>query len=119
MVEPAALEKELRTKFQGPKQKAWDDRVLMHGPMGTCLGADPPREIDGQPITVKDGDLIISCEQSPYHEMKLLDYFCRVVRPFHETYRARQAEMEHLPMAERPLGHGITKADWPKRPEEL
>jgi len=121
MEEIDALRKEL-TKWQAKEKKIFDDNILKYGPQGAATG-DPPREIDFQPVIQKDGDLVINCKESPYDQMKLPDYYEKVVYPFLKARRAAVTAFYSLPPEQRgpnapnPMGQTVERSALPARPE--
>lgn len=124
----------LLARHKDRKKETDDDLVLKNGPKGVAMGADPPREVDGQPVKW-DGELgafVINCPKSPYHKMRLPDYYAFVVKPFNEArvkaHRAAHKRCNDLTLndAERQAawekGNMILKNKgkkfWPERPEE-
>jgi hypothetical protein len=90
------LEKEL--KKMEAKAKAEDDRkVLYYGPQGSGKG-DPLREIDGQKVENRKGELVIADGRSPYDGMRIADYREKLVGPYLKNHdRTRPVEKENLP----------------------
>lgn len=121
-------------KHQATEKKQDDHLVLAHGPAGSCHGTDPPRSIDGQKVvwSEKQGHFLIDCEKSPFHQMRLPDYYLHIARPWRDAKRALVNELQvqandlNLPLGER-LCHGNEAArirrlpnipPWPERPPE-
>ncbi|MFZ5451845.1 MAG: hypothetical protein ACOZF2_08270 [Thermodesulfobacteriota bacterium] len=82
------LLKAINKRLEG-KRKEDEALVLLHGPMGSTQGADPPRAVDGQPVRwdEKDGNFLIDCPTSPYHKMRLPNYYADVVKPWRAATR--------------------------------
>jgi hypothetical protein len=80
------------------------EKVLQWGPRGCGFG-EPLREIDGQVVVERDGELVISCAQSQYDGLALPVYHSEVVMPYLKACRKARKET------------GRAVAPWPKRPE--
>jgi len=122
MEEIDALRKEL-VKYQVKEQKVADNNVLKYGPAGSATG-DPPREIDFQPVVQKNGELFINCKSSPYDQMKLPDYYEKIVYPFLKARKAAVTAFYALPPEQRgpnvinPAGcNTVERSALPARPE--
>jgi hypothetical protein len=118
-----ALKKELG-RWEAREKKATNDNLLKYGPRGSCKGADPVREIDGQKVIQRDGEFFIDCPASPYHDMKLPDYFALVVHPFNLSRIQPPLTKEERELGPKiPFGRfgdgTIDPADLPPRPEEV
>jgi len=128
------LRKEL-PKFQAQKQKQNDHLILAYGPMGSAAGADPPRSIDGQKVVWSEelGHFVIDCEKSPYHGMKLPDYYVHIAKPWRtekqRLHREAHVISQNLDLPEGERRRAAEKAwrilraadipPWPERPEGL
>jgi hypothetical protein len=112
-----ALKKEL-TKWTSKEKQAQDDNILKYGPRGSAKG-EPPREIDGQQVIQKDGELFIDCPKSPYNGMNLPDYFVKVVHPFLKSRKPiteeEKKDLNNVPMG-RHGGRAIGFDKLPPRP---
>lgn len=121
MEELDSLKKRWETRWAIPARLAQDARILAHGPAGSAWG-EPPKEIDFQPVITRDGELIINCPASPYHQMRLPDYFVHVVRPFLEIKRQllqKWNDSGRSPDVPCPIGCRFGPEFWPPRPEGL
>lgn len=85
------------------------DVALRHGPRGTALG-DPIREIDGQVVVEREGELYISCPESIYDGLALPTYHSAVVLPFLRALRQERKRAGRSP-------GGAASQFWPPRPE--
>lgn len=126
--------KKMLAKHQTRKQAEDDHLILAQGPMGTTSGADPPRSVDGQKIRWDEiqKHFIIDCEKSPYHLLRLPDYYAHVSRPWREAKRvahneayAKAHDLEASDGARKKWGEEAARIlrapdypPWPPRPEE-
>lgn len=101
--EVAALKRlaEQRKKIDAAIRPA---KVLPHGPRGCGFG-EPLRQIDGQAVVERDGDLVIACPQSQYDGLALPIYHSEVVMPYLKACRKARKET------------GKAAAPWPPKPE--
>lgn len=126
-----SLRRELETKYVKKEQARQDSKILVHGPQGACMGADPVRETDGQKVEWNKelGQFVINCPASPYHSMTLPDYFIFICAPYRAARNAAHDEAAEklrdmsLTVAERSkwqaIYHGQAPIELPPRPENL
>lgn len=128
------LKKEI-AKHEAVEQEVDSSQILKYGPRGSCRGSDPPREVDGQPVVWDEdvGSFLIDCKKSPYHGLKLQNYYAFVVKPWgeakQEAYQKAYAKAHDLDQLEGNRARAAMEADrilkdpqfppWPPRPEEV
>ena len=121
-LEAKELEKRL-AEIESQEKVKTVGMVLKGGPRGSSKMRNGILSmIDGQPVVkAKTGMLEIDCPDSPYHGMKVPDYFEEIVKPWllknAELMRAfrKKAAAGEL----KDTSHRAPKAKWPKNPNSM
>jgi hypothetical protein len=123
------------SKYEARRQKQDDHLILASGPRGTTMGSDPPRSVDGQKVRWDEalGHFLIDCPQSPFHGMRLPDYYVYICNPWRTAKRAMinelQAIVDNLELSQAKRQRAGEEAarirrapdvpPWPPKPEGL